>query len=120
VVILAALRSHVDTVVDVVGPDFRGVVGGSPTGTLLHHAAWVGDAAIVYRLLERGARPESLDGGGFATPLSWAALSSGTDPRPDRDHIGVAEALVEAGDPIEPHLVDVAGGPLRDLLAARA
>ena len=25
-----------------VGPEFRGVVGGSPAGTLLHHAAWIG------------------------------------------------------------------------------
>jgi len=39
-VILAALRGQLELVVDVVGSGFRGVVGGSPEGTLLHHAAW--------------------------------------------------------------------------------
>jgi hypothetical protein len=36
-----------------VGADFAGVLGGSPEGSLLHHAAWVGDAALVTRLLTR-------------------------------------------------------------------
>ena len=30
-------------VIELFGPDFRGVVGGSPEGSLLQHAAWVGD-----------------------------------------------------------------------------
>ena len=42
VIVLAALRGASRRRRRAVGPDFRGVVGGSPEGTLLHHAAWVG------------------------------------------------------------------------------
>jgi ankyrin repeat protein len=55
VLILTALFEHPGLVIDLVGPGFRGVVGGSPEGSLLHHAAWVGDARLVRLLLERGA-----------------------------------------------------------------
>ena len=51
VIVLTALRGKLDLVVDIVGPSFRGVVGGSPEGTLLHHAAWIGSPELVERLL---------------------------------------------------------------------
>jgi hypothetical protein len=56
VLILAALRGRIDAVVETFGPGFRGVVGGSPEGTLLHHAAWVGKPEILGDLLARGGR----------------------------------------------------------------
>jgi hypothetical protein len=74
VLILAALRGGLELVVDLVGPDFRGVVGGSPEGTLLHHAAWVGDPELVRELLARGA--DATAEAGADTPLAWAAHGS--------------------------------------------
>ncbi|HEY1594661.1 MAG TPA: hypothetical protein VGF74_04635, partial [Thermoleophilaceae bacterium] len=42
VLILAVLQSeHFDTIVDELGPNYFGHVGGGPPGTLLHHASWV-------------------------------------------------------------------------------
>src|SRR5207244_2379964 len=76
VLILAALRGKLDLVVEYVGPDFRGVVGGSPAGTLLHHAAWVGNPDLIRRLLAHGADPNARADTEYATPLGWAALAS--------------------------------------------
>jgi ankyrin repeat protein len=120
VVILTALRGHADLVVDVAGADFRGVVGGSPAGTLLHHAAWVGQPALVARLLERGADPVASSDAEFATPLAWAVLASQYHESPGRDYVAVAELLVAAGNPIEPRFLDVADGPLVEWLEERA
>jgi ankyrin repeat protein len=117
VLILAALRGRLDAVVDAVGPDFHGVVGGSPDGTLLHHAAWVGSPETVRELLARGADPGARSSS--ATPLSWAALGSQNWELPGRDYAAVAELLTEAGNPIEPGLLEVAEGPLLDWLDAR-
>ena len=64
-----------------VGPRFRGVVGGSPEGALLHHAAWVGAAGVARALLAAGADPRARADAELATPLGWAALSS-RDGRP--------------------------------------
>jgi ankyrin repeat protein len=111
VIVLAVLAGHVEAVVEAVGPDFRGVVGGSPGGSLLQHAAWVGDAALVQRLLVLGAAP---DGG-----LGWAAHGSRNHRAPGRDYVGVAELLVAAGTPLQPGLLDDAEGPLYAWLAAR-
>ncbi|MEO5575098.1 MAG: ankyrin repeat domain-containing protein [Gaiellaceae bacterium] len=116
VIVLAALRGKLDLVLDVVGPDFRGVVGGSPAGTLLHHAAWVGSPALVGRLLEGGADPVALSGAHFDTPLAWAALGSQYHENPDRDYVGVAKRLVAAGAELEPRFVEVADGPLAEWL----
>jgi ankyrin repeat protein len=116
VVILAALRGHAGTVIDAFGPGFRGVVGGSPEGTLLHHAAWVGDPALVQRLLHAGADPVASSPAAFATPLAWAVLGSQHHALPGRDHAAVAEALAAAGNPVEPRFLDVAEGPVRDWL----
>ncbi len=117
VVILAALRGHLAVVLEALGPNFRGVVGGSPEGTLLHHAAWVANADLVAELLAAGADPAARADASFETPLGWAALASSWQE--GRDHVAVAKLLVEAGNEIEPRFLDVAEGPLYDWLAAR-
>jgi ankyrin repeat protein len=119
VLILAALqKSRLELVVELLGTQFTGVVGGSPSGTLLHHAAWVGDASLVERLLELGADPVALSGAEFDTPLAWAALGSQWWQEPGRDYVAVAELLLEAGAELEPRFAEVAEGPLAAWLAA--
>jgi ankyrin repeat protein len=119
VLILGALRGNLQAVVDVVGVNFRGVVGGSPEGTLLHHAAWMGNADAVRELLARGADPDAPSRAEFFTPLAWAALASQYDKLSGRDYVAVAEALVESGAEIEPRFLDVAAGPLLEWLQLR-
>jgi ankyrin repeat protein len=113
VLILAAVHGQVDAVVDTVGVGFTGVVGGSPEGTLLHAAAWFGDADIVRTLLARGADPRAKSGAHFETPLAWAVHASHTRGA-DRREIG--EVLLAAGAEIEPRFLDAAEGPLLELL----
>jgi ankyrin repeat protein len=112
VIVLAALRGHLDVVVDAVGPNFRGVVGGSPPGTLLQHAAWVGDPALVRRLLAHGADPTAGPGGDDDTPLWWAAHGSQHQAIGGRDYVAVAELLARAGNSVDERFLDVADGPL--------
>jgi ankyrin repeat protein len=119
VLILAALGGRLNDVVAAVGVDFRGVVGGSPEGTLLHHAAWVGGPRIVRELLERGADPLARSGAEFDTPLAWAVLGSQHHALPGRDYVAVAEQLLAAGAELEPRFADVADGPLADRLDDR-
>jgi ankyrin repeat protein len=119
VIILAALWGHLDAVVDNVGANFHGVVGGSPHGPLLCHAAWVGQAGVVKELLLRGADPEARAQAAFDTPLGWAAHGSYAYRSPGRDYVAVAEVLVAAGNQIEPRLLEVAEGPLYDWLEER-
>src|SRR5262249_38794445 len=118
VVVLAALRGHLALVAELLGPEFRGVVGGSPEGTLLHHAAWVGDPDLVAELLALGADPAARSGAEFDTPLAWAALASQWGE--GRDFVAVAEALAAAGAEIEPRFAGVAEGPLYDWVAERS
>jgi ankyrin repeat protein len=108
VVILAALRAVMPLVVELFGPDFRGVVGGSPDGSLLQHAAWVANAELVRFLLDAGADP--------AGGLDWVVHGSQF-----RGHetVGVASALVEAGAVITPQHLELADGPLAEWLQAR-
>ena len=116
VLVMAALHGQADVVLEAVGPAFTGVVGGSPPGTLLHHAAWVGGVELVRRLLERGLDANAHSGAEFDTPIAWAALASASS---EADHAGVAAALFEAGAQIDPRLLDVAEGPLYEWLTRR-
>lgn len=116
----ALVRRLLDAVVTVVGPDFRGVVGGSPDMPLLCHAAWVGDPAVVARLLDAGADPTARADADFASPLAVAALGSQHHASPGRDYVATAQRLLAAGvGEVEPLLADVAEGPLRAWLSAR-
>jgi hypothetical protein len=101
------------------GPRFRGVVGGGPAGTLLHHAAWVGDPAVAETLLARGADPTAPSGAEFDTPLAWTVLGSQYWQIPGRDYVRVAELLSRAGAELEPRFADVAHGPLEGWLEGR-
>ena len=120
VLVLSAQRGKLDLVLDVVGVEFRGVVGGSPAGTLLHHAAWIGSVANVEQLLGRGADPVALSGTHSETPLAWAAHGSRGCDDPDGDHVGVAERLVAAGAEIEPRFIEIADGPLAAWLQSKS
>ena len=112
--IRSAMRGNLEAVVDVLGPDFHGVSDGSPDGTLLHHAAWYADGEAVRMLLSRGARVEQDPEG--ETPLQWAVWSSRHLERQSLDYVPVAEALVEAGEAVDPRYVEIARGPLREWL----
>jgi len=116
---MAALSGHHDTVVDAIGPDFRGVVGGSPVLPLVGHAAWIGSPTTVRRLLELGADPLARGDAEYDTALAVAALGSQHHELPDRDYVAVAELLVEAGNVIEPRFLDVADGPVAAWLEER-
>jgi ankyrin repeat protein len=120
VLVLSALRGRLGLVLDLVGPDFRGVVGGSPSGTLLHHAAWVGGPDLVEELLARGADPVAPSGAEFDTPAAWAALGSPYWRIPGRDYVAVMKRLLEAGAVPEPRFLEVAEGPLYDWLSESA
>ena len=116
ILILGALDGQLDSVVEAVGPNFSGVVGGSPEGTLLHHAAWVGRVELVRELLKRGADARAVSRAEFSTPLAWAVLASQHYSGGDRDYVGVAEALVEEDAELEPRFLEIAAGPLLDWL----
>jgi len=116
VIILGALSGQLERVVDALGPNFFGHVGGGPPGTLLHHAAWVGDPRIVSRLIERGADPLAHSGAEYDTPVAWAALGSQYQALPGRDYVAVVEILVAAGAELEERFAEVAHGPLADWL----
>jgi hypothetical protein len=115
VLILNALRGRLELVIDLVGPSFRGVVGGSPPGTLVQHASWLGDPQAVGELLQNGADP----GTGDDSALGWAVHGSQQHELPGRDHVAVAELLAAAGGTSEPEFLDGADGPLHDWLAER-
>jgi ankyrin repeat protein len=112
VLILALLRG-VEAAVPV---DFFGVVGGGPPGYPIHHAAWVGDADLVGRLLAQGADPVADSNAEFSKPLAWCALGSQAHRAPGRDYVGVAERLLAAGGELEPRFLEVAQGPLYEWL----
>jgi ankyrin repeat protein len=119
VLILAALRGQLELVVELLGPGFFGHVGGGPPGTLLHHSCWVGNPALVGRLLELGADPVAKSGAEFDTPIAWAALGSDAHWAAGRDYVAVVELLLAAGGKLEPRFIDVAQGPLADWLEER-
>jgi ankyrin repeat protein len=116
--ILAALRGRLELIVDVLGPNLFGHVGGGPPGTLLHHACWVGKAQILSRLLERGADPHR-SGEGYDTPIAWAFHGSQDHALPGRDYVAVVEHLLAAGAELEQRFFEDAAGPLADWLEDR-
>ena len=116
VLILTALRGGLDRVVEAVGPSFSGVVGGSPEGTVLHHACWVGATDLVERLLALGADPAAPSRADFESPLDWAVHASQYHGLSGRDYVGVAERLVAAGAPPVARHPEAAEGPLADWL----
>jgi ankyrin repeat protein len=118
VIILAALDGQAD--LGLIGVNFHGVVGGSPDGTLLHHAAWMAKADVIRALLARGADPNRASRADFETPLAWAVWASTHPAFTDRDYVAVAEALVEAGAKVEPRFLEQAAGPLREWLQLHA
>jgi ankyrin repeat protein len=119
VLVLCALRGKLDLVLDVWDVGLAGVVGGSPPGTLLHHAAWLGDADVVQELLVRGADPRAESPAEFSTPLAWAVFGSAHRSLAERDYVAVAELLVAAGAEFEPRFLEVASGPLLEWLQFR-
>jgi ankyrin repeat protein len=119
VLILSALRGSLDVVVETVGVDFAGVVGGSPPGTLLHHAAWMADADVVRELLARGADPNAPSPADLETPLAWAVYGSRQAPTRHRDYVAVAEQLAAAGAELDPRFLQGADGPLLEWLQLR-
>jgi ankyrin repeat protein len=110
-IILGALNGEAD--LGVIGVNFIGVVGGSPKGTLLHHAAWMGRPEAVRRLLAHGADPKRRSRDNEETPLAWAVWASAHPHFGDRDYAAVGKALVGAGAEIEPRFLEEAAGPLR-------
>jgi ankyrin repeat protein len=92
-------------------------VGGSPEGTLLHAAAWFGEAEVVRTLIARGADARATSGAHFETPLAWAVHASHTTGA-DRREVGAL--LLDAGAEIEPRFLDAAEGPLLELLEERS
>lgn len=51
--------------------------------------------------------------------MGWAALASVHYDIPGRNYVAVAEALVAAGNELEPGFLDVADGPLGEWLDER-
>jgi ankyrin repeat protein len=117
-IVLAALNGSTELVARAVGPSFCGHFGGGPPGTLLHHAAWNGKAAIVRKLLVLGADPRARSGAYFDTPLAWAVHGARYNRDPG-DYVGVAEALVEAGAELEPRFAEEPAGALTGWLEER-
>jgi hypothetical protein len=117
--ILAALNGNLEAVLRAVGVNFSGVVGGSPAGTFLHHAAWMAKADVARQLLARGADPNAPSRADFETPLAWAVWASAHSAFRHRDYVAVAEALVDAGARVDPRYLDAAAGPLREWLQLR-
>ena len=85
---------------------------------LIGHAAWVGNADVVRRLLEAGADATVPAHAEFDTPLAIAAHGSGY-PGNQGDYVAVAELLLAAGNEVEPRFLEVADGPLYDWLEER-
>jgi hypothetical protein len=94
---------------DAAPPDFRGVVGGSPEGSLVQHTAWVGNPELVDWLLAHGADP--------AGAVGWAVRGSQYHAIPGRDYVGVVQRLLAAGEELEPNAVSEADGPLYEWLS---
>ena len=76
--------------------------------TALHRAAMGGHLEAVRALLRHGADVAAVDEMFAAPPLVWT-VQGRYRPRPGADHVGVAQALIEEGSPVE--WVPPAGAP---------
>jgi ankyrin repeat protein len=115
----ALILAVLDRRIRIFDPRFFGHVGGGPPGSLLHHACWVGDAALVRELVSLGADPTAASGAEYDKPLAWAFLGSQAWREQGRDYVGVSEALLAAGAELEPRFEEVAEGPLAEWLEGR-
>ena len=72
---------------------------GDDGGTPLHAAAYNGSAEIVRLLLDRGADIEARDTTWNDTPLGWAAVGSGEQPRTNKaaDWVETVRTLLDEG-----------------------
>ena len=71
---------------------------GPDGGTALHTACWVGNAALVERILAHGGVPlDSRDPTHQGTPLGWAVFGSVHRRAPGADYIALVDRLVAAG-----------------------
>jgi ankyrin repeat protein len=93
------LAPDLTVVLEEFGPDFAGVVGGSPKVPLIQHAAYFGDVERVRTLLDAGAKPDA-----------WHALIEGSQS------IEIAELL---GTLPDPELMERADSPLYEWLQER-
>jgi ankyrin repeat protein len=78
---------------------FAAEAPGEHGATPLHLAAYAGSAEVAELLLGRGASLEATDGEWNSTPLDWALVGSGEQPRgnPAADWVRTVEALIDAG-----------------------
>lgn len=70
---------------------------GEDGGTPLHHAAWLGRAALVELLLDLGAPVNVRDRTYGSSPIAWAAHGSTNCRSADDDYCAVVERLLAAG-----------------------
>jgi ankyrin repeat protein len=72
---------------------------GEHGATPLHIAAYAGSADVAELLLGRGANLEATDGDWNSTPLEWALVGSGDQPRgnPAADWVRTVDVLIRAG-----------------------
>ena len=114
---LGAPRRTSTSSLDAVGVDFRGVVGGSPKGTLLHHAAWFGSTDARRAAARSRRRPARRLG----RRLRHAARRG---PRSARSTTSSRTATTSASPSGSsrpapssmPHFLDAADGPLAEWL----
>lgn len=72
---------------------WEGAWGGTP----LHHAAWLGNAALVRLLLAHDAPVNVRDKRFGSSPLAWAAHGSANHHDPGAEHPAVVALLLDAG-----------------------
>ena len=95
-------------------------------GTALHHAAWVGDVAMVRLLLELGAPVNVRDRTYGCSPIAWAAHGSANGHGREEDYCTAVEELLAAGSEPAPatnrwgkSAAEMASPRVRELLEAR-
>ncbi|MEO5822202.1 MAG: ankyrin repeat domain-containing protein, partial [Vicinamibacteraceae bacterium] len=94
----AIFHQHVDAAALMLRLGFDPSAPGVDGGTALHAACWVGNVAMVERLLAHGGIPlDARDPTHGSTLLGWASFGSVCRRAPGGDYPAVAERLVAAG-----------------------